>query len=105
MATFYEIPLLTQNQNFRVSLAGNTYKFFVFWNSDSSSWCLDISDSNGVLILGGLVLVTGTDLLAPYAYMGFGGALVVQSDSDVDAVPGIDNLGLTSHLYFYPTPS
>jgi hypothetical protein len=41
----------------------------------------------------GVPLVTGVDLLAQYAYLGFIGSLVVQTDHDPDATPTYENLG------------
>jgi hypothetical protein len=39
--------------------------------------------------------------LQQYQYLGFGVALLVATDGDLDAVPTYDNLGQQSHLYFY----
>jgi hypothetical protein len=43
--------------------------------------------------------VTGCDLVAPYAYLGVGGALVGWS-SDSDAAPTESNLGDVVDLWF-----
>ena len=77
-------------------------------NTDPSQggWVLDIRDTNNNVIIGGIPLVTGADLLAQYGYknIGGGGQLFVQSDSNPDQVPTYTNLGQTSHLYWYPNP-
>jgi len=102
----FEIPLQPATpQEFTVTLASVTYTMRVRWNGVGGVWILDIFDSTGdVLIIGGLAMVTGTDLLKPYAYLDFGGALVVQSDQQPDALPTFENLGKTSHLYFVTMP-
>jgi hypothetical protein len=95
----YEIPLTPTPQSFSIALGGVTYKMTVVWVV-GCGWVLNIADANGVSIVNGVPLVTGVDLLDQYAYLGFTGSLVVQTDHDADAVPTFDNLGLTSHLFF-----
>jgi len=97
----FEVPLSPTPQRFSIPLAGVTYRMAVKWiETPGGGWILDIADALGQPILGGIPLVTGADLLAQYSYMGFGGSLIVQTDSDPDAVPTFDTLGKTSHLYF-----
>lgn len=98
--TPFEIPLSPNPQKFEIELGGVSYRMTVSWNPISSCWILDIRDSSDVDILLGVPIVTGVDLLAPYAHLGFAGALVAQTDSDPQAVPTRDNLGETGHLYF-----
>lgn len=98
--TAYEIPLSPKPQVFSISLGGVTYKMTLRWNEPASSWMLDIGDETGALLVGSVPLVTGADLLAQYAYLGFAGKLIVQTDHDPNAVPTYDNLGTTGHLYF-----
>ena len=63
-------------------------------------WLLDIADVDGNPMLCGIPLVTGTDLLGQYAYLGFNGALWVQGANDPDALPTYDDLGSSSALYW-----
>lgn len=70
------------------------------WNGFSPAWMLDIADASGNLLVGSVPLVTGRNLLEQYAYVGFTGQLVVQTDHDTNAVPTFSNLGTTGHLYF-----
>lgn len=90
----YRIPLTPVPQTFTVNLAGTAYALTVRWNDAfEGGWMLDIDrPDNGGHVLGGIPLVTGTDLLGPYKHLGFGGGLVVWSD-DHDDPPSIDNLG------------
>lgn len=97
----YEVPLTPQAQRFTISLGGVAYLLTLVWrDAGEGGWILDIADQVGAPIVSGIPLVTGADLLAQYAYLGFKGALVVQTDHDTDAAPTFANLGELSHLYF-----
>ncbi|WP_250538817.1 MULTISPECIES: phage baseplate plug protein [unclassified Caballeronia] len=98
--TAYEIPLSAKPQTFSIALGGVTYKMTIRWNVPAAAWMLDIADATGNPMVGSVPLVTGVDLLGQYAYLGFTGQLVVQTDNDPDAVPTFGNLGSTGHLYF-----
>ncbi|VVD75620.1 bacteriophage protein [Pandoraea aquatica] len=101
MANFYEIPFSPTPQAFRVTLSGVEYTLTVQYRAaDNAGWMLDIADANGAPILGGLPLVTGTDLLAPYAYLGLGGRLWVQGAGHPDNTPTFDDLGVGSHVFW-----
>lgn len=101
MATVYEVPLSPQAQDFTIALGGVTYQVRLMWREAvEGGWFLDFSDATGAPILQGVPLVTGADLLAQYAHLGFVGSLVVQTDHDPDAIPTFTNLGELSHLYF-----
>lgn len=100
MTTPYEIPLTPNPQQFSISLAGMFFKLLVVWNDVSKSWTLDVSDVDGAPIVQGIPLVTGVDLLGQYPHLNFGGALYVQSDSDMLRVPQFDDFGNDGHLYF-----
>lgn len=98
--TPYEIPLTSKAEQFFITLNGVAYSFLVTWNEVSSCWVLDISLADGTPLLLSVPLVTGTDLLGQYEYLGFGGSLYVQSDADLNRVPQYDELGNAGHLYF-----
>lgn len=100
MTIYYEIPLSSTPQTFRIPLAGVTYQMTVRWNWINTSWVLDIADSSGNPIVSGIPLVTGADLLEQFGYLGLGGSLYVQTDNDPNAVPTYQNLGTTGHVYF-----
>lgn len=102
--TPYEIPLTPEAQSFHITLGGIDYSLRLLWNAPDSVWLLDLNDTNGTPILQGIPLVTGVDLLAQFAYLGLGGQLVAQTDNAPDAVPTVDNLGVTGRLYFVVTP-
>jgi hypothetical protein len=89
-------------QQFSVSLGGTAYQFKLRWCAPADCWIANISDQDGVAILCGVPLITGAGLLEQFRYLGIPGELLVQTDTDADAVPTFDNLGLTSHLFFIP---
>lgn len=99
--TAYRIPLSSVPQSLSISLAGVEYQLTVRWaDAAESGWWLDIDlPDNGGAVLHSIPLVTGVDLLAPYAYLGIGGGLVVWAD-DTDLPPGQDTLGNGVDLYF-----
>lgn len=98
--TAYEIPLTPTPQRFSISLGGVRYQINLQWNRFSQAWAIDIYDSNKILLIGGVPLVTGTDLLEQFGYVEIGGSLFAQTDNDTLAVPTFDNLGVNSHIYF-----
>ena len=98
MTTAYEIPLSPYPQTFEITLGKVDYIINLQWCDPANAWKIDISDINGTNILCGIPLVTGIDLLQPYAYLNFGGSLVAQTDHDINAVPTYDNLGTVGHL-------
>lgn len=102
MSAITEIPLTPSRAAiFTITLAGALYNMRLTYDiAQDSCWILDIGDANQVPLVAGIPLVTGVDLLAQYAYLGFGGALVVTTDRGAGEVPTFDGLGVTSHLYF-----
>lgn len=101
MATITEVPLSSGPQSFQIILSGRNFKFNVVWrDAPQGGWFIDLLDASGNLLIGGIPLVTGADLLAQYAYLGIGGELWVQTDGDPSAVPTFSSLGNESRLYF-----
>lgn len=106
----FRIPLLPTPQRFAITLVGVTYTLcFQFRNPYSfdgseGDWIMDIGDSMGNPMVCGIPLVTGADLLAQYAYLGFPGQLWIWTDGVRDAVPSYLGLGLSSHLFFVTVP-
>ena len=98
MTTVYNIPLDPNAQLFDVVLGGVDYNMRLTWNSIMSLWQLDISDTNGNPLVLGIPLVDGCDLLQQYAYLGLGGALLV------DQIPTYASLGVAGKLYFVTVP-
>ncbi len=105
MSTINEIPLKVGTpQTFSITLGGVSYNLTLQYRSDpEGGWILDIADQSDNPILQGIPLVTGTNLLAQYAYLGLNGALYCQTSTDPDAVPTFDNLG-SDGLIYWVTP-
>lgn len=95
----FEIPLNPQAVVFDISLLNVDYNMRIVWNPISMCWVLDIASANSVPLVQGVPLITGADLLAQYAYLGFGGGLVVTTDDGI-GVPTFEGLGVSGHLYF-----
>lgn len=107
MSTVFEIPLTSHAQKFSIVLAGQRYWFALRWNdAPLGGWILDISDNASNPLVSGIPLITGTDLLAQYAKLDFGGQLFMATDGSHDAPPRIDNLGAPggSRMYWVTTP-
>jgi len=104
MADIFEIPTSPNPQKFVITLSGVQYVLTLQWNFTLQLWMLDIADTNSALIVAGIPLVTGVDLLEPFSYLNFGGSLFASTDSNPDAPPTFDNLGLAGHLYWVSTP-
>ena len=94
-----EIPLSPENQQFSISLAGQSLQMAVTWRA--VFWCLDVMDSSGADLIKGIPLITGADLLAQYAYLGLGFKLAVFCDDATQAYPTKTDLGTRSHLLVF----
>ena len=91
-----EIPLSAESQTLRVSINNVPYNLNVIWRG--IEYFLDIADDNNVLIVSGLGLVPGADLLGQLSHLGIVGNWVILSDGDVSLIPVYETLGITSHL-------
>lgn len=92
-----EIPLSPDSQSFSVTLNSTEYRMRVVWRG--ACWFLDLMDSAGTLIIGGIPLITGAELLAQYAYLNLGFSLYVACDDPASENPTQFDLGIKSHLY------
>ena len=97
----YEVPLAPEPQLFSFAFPnGVTYQFrLIYQFTPLPCWLLDVSDANGEPLVCGIPLVTGADLFAQFAYVGFGCSLYCTTDGDPGAVPLYYNLGKTAHLW------
>lgn len=97
----YVIPLSADPQIFTIPLAGVEYQITLKWNDQAESgWFIDLDlPDNAGSIVHGIPLVTGCDLLRPYAHLGIGGGLYIYSDAN-DLAPTEDNLGNGVDLIF-----
>ncbi|GHV79120.1 hypothetical protein AGMMS49944_09110 [Spirochaetia bacterium] len=68
-ATFVIIPEYSQQTSrweVKVDLSGKRYTINVSWNAQMEGWVMALMDSDVNLILGGIRLSQGSDLLAKY---------------------------------------
>lgn len=94
-----EIPLTPDNQYFQVVLGGVNYSLRIIWR-DIAGWIIDIQNASGVVMLTGVPLVPGVDLLEQFPELGFDGALITICDNGAPEYPTNSNLGTYSHLIF-----
>ncbi|WP_342111735.1 phage baseplate plug protein [Methylobacterium sp. SI9] len=102
-----QLPVVpSQAQRFKLDLNGTIYSFRLTYNdAQDGCWILDIGDENGGVLVAGISLVSGVDLLDQHRHLGFPGSLVVTTDRGAGEVPTFDGLGVTSHLFFIPDPA
>lgn len=96
----YEIPFTPEPQTFVIALAGVDYRLTTVWNKASESWTLDIMKPDNTPIVTGIPIVTGSNLLHQYAYLGIAGKIFVQSAGDVTKIPGLADLGIGGLVFF-----
>lgn len=79
-------------QSFRVSLNGNKYQIDARYNDRSGQWTFDITtDPAGEVLVTGVPILIGQDMLAPYV-LGIGGMAAADTQTNgIDAGP--DDLG------------
>ena len=99
--TSVEIPLTPEAQSFSVTLGGVPYRMRVMFNAASDAcWMLDIGKPDGTVLLAGVPLLPGGDLLAQHAHMEWPGALIVTNSREPGAAPKFSDLGTYAKLYF-----
>lgn len=100
---YYIINLSSDGQGqVSVNLGSTMISLITRYNYLASCWEMDILDVNGDLILAGLMLVPGIDLLAPYQEYAktIGGlVLAVKNSADYQDPAG---LGTSSVLLWFP---
>lgn len=99
-----EVPFQPQPRILTMTIGGIDYQLQTRFNVFSACWTMDISDDPGNLLIGQIPLVTGANLLGPYAHLAIGGStgtqLFVYSDQNLTAVPQFADLGVTGHVIF-----
>jgi len=106
MTSLYEIPLSGTSCSFETTIGGQTITLtFIYRSAPMAGWVMDIGDDEGNPLACGIPLVTGRNLLEPFAYLGFTNqSAFILSDGVPDAVPTFTNLGTGSHLYWTTEP-
>ena len=97
--TAYEIPLTPEPQTFVVELPTGAVTMTLRYNEWAPCWQLSI-ERDGAMILEGLAVVPGVDILGQHAHLELGGKLEVQKSGDLLADVGYGDLGTAAKLYF-----
>lgn len=102
MAEIFTMPLTNVPQTFTTTLADREVDITCRWNAEiEGGWYINIDDTaTGAPLIHNLPLVTGSDLLSQYEYIGINGGLIVYTDGDELMPPTYENLGAQSNLYF-----
>ena len=105
MASILEVPLRPSTpQKFHISLGGTDYTLWLSFNTHANAgaglWVLQIGDTNERILVSGIPLVPGGDLLEQFRYLGVPGSLVCQGAGNPQNVPTFTDLGSGSHLFF-----
>jgi len=96
------IPLTNApNQNIGVSLAVNNtvlrLQLNIYFSEMANYWIMDISDSQGNLLIADIPLLTGewpaANMLAQYGYMNIGSAYIINLGQTSDDYPNSTELG------------
>lgn len=96
----YLIPLQIENPRytFQTSLDGSVYEFAVHWNETAGVWFADIAGMSNDVELRGLALVTGPNLLKPFALTELGALYVLDAAGMSD--PTYASMGVQHQLYY-----
>ena len=100
----YQIIALTADAQGQttVNLGNTTITLVTKYNYSAQCWCMDIFDVNGNLLLAGIMLVPGVDLLKPYAAQAaiIGGLVLAEINPGDYQYP--DLLGTNTVLINFP---
>ena len=99
----YTIDLTPDAQGqITVNLGTTTITLLTRYNYSAQCWCMDIFDVNGNLLMAGLMLVPGVDLLKPYAAIKaiIGGLVLAEINPGDYQSPEL--LGINTLLLWFP---
>jgi hypothetical protein len=99
----YTISLTPDGQGqTTVNLGTTTITLVTRYNYSAKCWCMDILDVNADLMLAGVMLVPGVNLLAPYpSQAAIIGALVL-AENDSGDYQSSTGLGVDTTLLWFP---
>jgi len=87
------VPVTTDPaQQFTVDLDGQTVDLSIRWNSTTEQWVMDFTAITFTTNINGIAMVTGVDLLGPYAVREVGQMWVVDLE-EKNEEPTLDGFG------------
>lgn len=95
MIQVQEVPLSNNSQTFTISIDRTIYRLNIVWRS--TVYVMDILDNSNNIIISGIPLVSGLDLLEQFNYLGIPREVVILSDVPYTD-PIYDTLGLSTYL-------
>lgn len=98
-----EIPVTSKNQEMDVALGDKTYHLKLTHN-EFGGWMLDIYTTSKELIIGGVPILAGVNILEQYRYLGFNGSLNLICEND-EMETNFHELGKGNKLYYMETIS
>ena len=100
---FNLLPLTTDGEGHSVFTLGDTQiELVTRFNYTASFWTMDILDSLGNLMIGGLALVPNVDLIKPYPQLTSEIGALVLIEQTVGEYMKYSSLGLTTFLLWFP---
>ena len=88
--------------SFSVALEEKDYQFSIHWNETDTAWYLDLKGITNTEDIKGIKLVTGPNLIKPYAILDMG-ALYMIDVKEEGLDPDYDNIGSRYLMYYVPT--
>lgn len=96
------LPLFVDPRyNYSIDLEDDVFQFTIHWNENDSAWYLDLLGISNDVNIKGIKLVTGVNLIKPYAILELGGLYVIDNDGE-GLDPDYDNIGTRYQLYYVP---
>jgi len=87
-----------------IVLEGERYTFAFYTNTFDDSWYFDLTDDTETLLLAGIGLAAGIDLLYPYRYKNVPpGALFVNDQAQIRRDPAVDSFNEEQVALYYVT--
>ncbi len=97
------IPLYVDARySFKIDLESDSYEFHIHWNVAAAAWYFDIIGISNTVAYRGRPLVTGVNILKPFAIREMGALYMVDGEEEgLDA--DYDNIGSRYFMYYVPT--
>jgi hypothetical protein len=86
---------------FSVELEDELYQMSIHWNETDSAWYLDLAGLSNDVDYKGIKLVTGPNLLKPYAILELGALYIIDGDEE-GLDPDYDEMGSRYQMYYVP---